>query len=235
MRTSAHKIHWVLYWVCFAGILCSYSHKWVVPSKEIKYTKATVTQSHFEKPLLVCKQGFSISWSVCKWVTKDLYHFSFVSTNICTNQGEMLRASRWLHWELLEQLPQCPGVQSCNSLCTWRFARISGNSEGLTELLFAQHNFTWQGVQTRRLFKQEGAPKKSMQAAPSNSLSLKGERFSSLTLLQDLLCVLQPSISTAWVSTKSLAFTAARQQPVFVLPFFPRNDSQWSTSHLFFF
>ncbi|KAL2297090.1 hypothetical protein Nmel_015148 [Mimus melanotis] len=68
------------------------------------------------------------------------------------------------------------------------WGRISGNSEGLAEL---QQLFAVQGVQTRR------ASKKSTQAAPSNSLSLRGERFSSFTLLQDLLCVLQPSISTA--------------------------------------
>lgn len=92
------KIHWVLCWVClcFAGILCSYTHEWVVPSTEIKYTRATVTESHFEKSVLVSKHNFSISWSVCRWVTKDC--LSCVHSNICTSQGRMLRGSRWLLW-----------------------------------------------------------------------------------------------------------------------------------------
>lgn len=56
---------------CALQVFCVVTHisKWVVPSKGIKYTKATVTQSHFEKTLLVSKQGFSVSWSVCKWIS----------------------------------------------------------------------------------------------------------------------------------------------------------------------
>lgn len=151
--------------------------------------------------------------------------------------GRDAQSQQVIALQFLGKLPQCPGVQSCTSLSTWSFARISGNSGGSLSCSNCLPNIilTGQGVQTRRLFKQKRASKKSTQAAPCNSLSLKGERFSSLTLLQDLLCVLQPSISAAWVSTTSLAFTAVRQQPVFVLPFFPRNDSPQSTSHLFFF
>lgn len=63
----------------------------------------------------------------------------------------------------------------------------------------------------------------------------KEERLFSLILLQDLHCSLQQSISVSWVSSKSMAFIAVGQQLVFALSFFPRNDSQLSTSRLFFF
>lgn len=168
-----------------------------------------MTHSHIEKWVLVLKQGFSVNWSICKWIS--------ITWVFCVYQ--------YLHQpgrEAQSQQVMALGVTGVGFLEAQKASLSCSNC-------LHDRILTVQGVQTRR------ASKKSTQAAPSNSLSLRGERFSSLTLLQDLLCVLQPSVSTAWVSTKSLAFTAVRQQPVFVLPFFPRNDSQWSTSHLFFF
>lgn len=158
--------------MCFAGVLCSYTHKWVVPSTEIKYTRATVTQSHFKKSVLLSKlglyQGFAISWSVCKWVTKDC--FSCVYSTIC---------SRWLLWSYWAA-PSVPWVHSCSPLGPWSFARVSGDPGGDSlSCCRCLHNviLTGQGVHTRRLFKQKRASRKSTQAAPSTSLSLWGERF----------------------------------------------------------
>lgn len=110
---------------CALQVFCAVTHisEWVVPSTEIKYTRATVTQSPFEKSVLVSHQGFSISWSVCKWVTKDFCCFSCVYSNICTNQGRMLRGSRWLLWSYWGSSPS-----ALASLL--KFARISGDPGG---------------------------------------------------------------------------------------------------------
>lgn len=177
MRTSAHKIHWVLYWACFAGILCSYSHKWVVPSKEIKYTKATVTQSHFEKPLLVCKQGFSISWSVCKWVTK-IYITSVLCLPIFAPTRE--RCS--------EPAGDCTGSYWSSSLSALEFSpAIHYAPEGLPGFLETQkdslscclHSITLPG----KVFKPEGClnkkepPRNQCRQLPLTPYHLKGKGF----------------------------------------------------------
>lgn len=89
--------------------------------------------------------------------------------------GKDAQRQRVIALESLGQLPQCPGFTPALHWAPEGFGDPGGGSLSCSKCL---HNviLTGQGVHSRMLFKQKEPPG-NQPRQPSNSLSLRGERF----------------------------------------------------------